>query len=142
MTVDAGDLSKQVAQIEALRDELKTILQAGHEMLQGGNEMVRALRAEISAAKLVVPLMIKDQVEEQLVENLEVMGSSIKEAMDKAVAKVGKEFDKLEALFLGTEGKATRAGMPPLAEVIVNHKQRKDSLIEDAVAQTLAKESE
>lgn len=110
-------------------EEIRAATREANETLQDLRLVLKEFRDERQAiAKLLegVPeRLVKEHIEEAVIAGLAIMGQQIKEAMDSSVAKVGREFDRLEAIFTGTDNTSKRTGKPTLEELIRSHPNSK-----------------
>lgn len=102
--------------MERAAEDLRTLLREGHELL-------RDLRATVKEARPLAERLVEDVMQERLAaevqRGLDEYATTIRDAMDKAVAKVGAEFERLAAIYLeGSKGRRRRgaAPLPGLAE--------------------------
>lgn len=97
-----------------LLEDLKEVIREGRELLKDlksgrkdAEETVRRLTDEA----------IEARIESEVRRGLEEYKDTIRKAMDDAVDKVGREFQKLEDIFLGKDSSARRDGKPSLEEL-------------------------
>lgn len=103
----------ELEELRALQDNLRKLVQEAHGVLKD-------LRIETRQARRVLPMIVAKRIKTEITNQLAVLGESIQEAMAVSVDKVGKEFDKLAAVYLGTDSEARRQGklsIPELAEL-------------------------
>lgn len=98
-------------------DEMRELIREAHSLLKD----MRAERREIEQLLDGIPYKVDERIEAQLTTGLEKLGEETRKAMDASVAKVGREFDRLEAIFTGTDRKMRRQGKPPLEDLIRDH---------------------
>jgi len=94
-------------------EELRELIREGHALLKD----MRAERRAIEQLLDGIPARVDARIEERVKAGLEELGEQTKAAMDASVAKVGREFDRLEAILLGTDPASRRQGKPPLEEL-------------------------
>lgn len=102
-------------------DELRELIREGHRLLKD-------LRTERKAVEQLlddIPARVDGRIKEALGKGLEALGTATKQAMDASVAKVGREFDRLEAIFTGTDPTSRRKGKPPLEDLVRKHPEAK-----------------
>ncbi|MEU4578976.1 hypothetical protein [Nonomuraea sp. NPDC023979] len=104
-------------------DELRELIREGHGLLKD----MRAERRAIEQLLDDIPAKVDARIEERVKAGLEVLGEQTKEAMDRAVAKVGREFDRLEAILTGTDPASRRQGKRPLEELFREHREGRPS---------------
>lgn len=100
-------------------DEMRGLIREGHGLLKD----MRAERRMIEQLLDGIPDKVNKRIEDAVRVGLETLGEKTREAMDASVAKVGREFDRLEAIFTGTERKMHRQGKPPLEDLIREHRE-------------------
>lgn len=105
MSSRAGDLETAAASARELLAEVRGTLK---DLKAARREMEEYLRTEVSA-------LIKEELAHQVQMHVGALGEETRKAMDRAVAKVGREFDRLESVFLGTE---KGGGRPPLEDMM------------------------
>ena len=88
-----------------------------------GRGLLKDLRDERKRWKDEVELDAKERFEAEVAKQVLTLGEATKKAMDAAVEKVSREFDKLEAVFLGKDKASERQGMSPLEDLIPRYKQ-------------------
>lgn len=98
-------------------EELRTLIREAHELLKD----IRTERRAIERLLDGIPATVDGRIQTALETGLTELGEATRKAMDASVAKVGREFDRLEAIFTGTEPVARRAGKPPLEDLLRNH---------------------
>jgi hypothetical protein len=99
-------------------EEMRQLVREAHELLKD----MRLERREIEQLLDGIPYKVDERIEAQLTRGLEKLGEETRLAMDRSVAKVGREFDRLQAICTGTDPKSRRAGAAPLEELL--HRQR------------------
>jgi ABC-type transporter MlaC component len=102
-------------------EEMRGLVREAHGLLKD----LRAERKAIEQLLNGIPAKVNKRIEDAVRVGLETLGKKTREAMDASVAKVFREFDRLEAAFTGTNPAARRAGKPPLEELIRNHTDAK-----------------
>lgn len=101
-------------------EELRELIREGHGLLKDMRAEKRAIEQLLDG----IPDKVNKRIEDAVRVGLETLGEKTREAMDASVAKVGREFDRLEAVFTGTERKMHRQGKPPLEDLIREHNER------------------
>lgn len=107
-------LSKAADADKAKAEELRELIREAHGLLKD----MRAERKSIESLLEGINDKVDARVENRIREHIEELGGATRKAMDNAVAKVSREFDRLEAIFTGTERKSIRAGKPPIEDLI------------------------
>ncbi|PZG49873.1 hypothetical protein C1I98_11195 [Spongiactinospora gelatinilytica] len=100
-----------LSELKAAGDELRELIREAHGVTKDLRQAVKDARQTIEHdVAQTMKAEVKGQVDE--------LGEATATAMRNAVAKVGREFDRLEALFTGTDPQSRRAGKPPLENLI------------------------
>lgn len=92
--------------------------------LAEARQLLAELRSEVKEARRVMRDVRRDAtegavrktLEEAVQRGLEDYGDTIRNAMDAAVARVGREFDKLAATYIGKKGGKHGPTLPEVAE--------------------------
>ncbi|MEV8634343.1 hypothetical protein AB0395_22075 [Streptosporangium sp. NPDC051023] len=95
-------------------EELRELIREAHGLLKD----LRAERRAVVELIDSIPARVDGRIEEHLKDGLEQLGAVTKAAMDTSVAKVTREFDRLEAIFKGADPASRRAGKRPLEDLI------------------------
>ncbi len=95
----AGELRELIREAHGLLKDLRTERRAVERLLDGIGDRVDT------------------RIDDAVKTGLEQLGESTRQAMDNAVAKVGKEFERLERIFLGTDAESRRSGLVPLEDL-------------------------
>jgi hypothetical protein len=109
-------LSKRIEQAgEAARKAQEAAREANSALsaLEQQRKAVEALRADLAS---VVQNRCNTLINEEVSRQLGEMGEQTRAAMDASVAKVGKEFERLEKMYLGTDPENGKASIPDLLE--------------------------
>lgn len=101
------DLTK----LEQLRDELRELIREAHGATK---DLRQAVRDAKKAVESDIAETMKAEVERQVAH----LGEATGKAMRAAVEKVHREFDRLEAIFTGTDPQSRHEGKPPLEELL------------------------
>lgn len=99
---------------EQILTDLREACREAHGLLKD----MRAERRAITELLDGIPARVDGRVEHAVKAGLEELGVQTRKAMDASVAKVGREFGRLEAIFTGTDPASRRAGKPPLEDLI------------------------
>lgn len=100
-----------IAELTMLRDDLQKLVTEAHGLLKD-------LRIESKQARRILPMIVSKRIKSEVEKQLAEMGEQIAEAMRESVEKVGREFDRLEAAFLGKDKTARRDGKPSIPELV------------------------
>lgn len=95
-------------------EELRELIREAHGLMKD----LKAERREITALLDDIPAKVNTRIAEALTVGLDELGKQTRKAMDTSVAKVGREFERLEAIFTGTDRASRRNGKPPLEDLI------------------------
>lgn len=101
-------------------DELRELIREAHGLLKD----LRAERKAIQQQLDGIPAKVDARIEERVKAGLEVLGAETQKAMAASVAKVGREFDRLEAIFTGTDPASRRKGKPPMEDLLRGYTER------------------
>lgn len=107
-------------------DSLRAAVREAHGVLKDMRGVLAELRQERRAVEHLldgIPARVDERIERQVVEGLEALGRKTEQAMDASVAKVGREFDRLAAIFLGTDEKARSEGREPLEALVLRNRE-------------------
>lgn len=88
------------------------------EVIRQAHEATKDLRQVVTEAKAFIARDIEADIKAQVHEQITALGEATAKAMEKSVEKVGKEFERLEAIYLGKDRRARREGVLPLEEVL------------------------
>ena len=102
-------------------EEMRELIREAHGLLKD----MRAERRAIEQLLDGIPYKVDERIEKAVEIGLEKLGKATRKAMDDSVAKVGREFDRLEAIFAGTDSASRRAGKLPLEDLVRNHPDAK-----------------
>lgn len=105
---------------------LRAAVREAHGVLKDMRGVLADLRAERRAVEQLldgIPGRVDERIERQVVEGLEALGRQTEQAMDASVAKVGREFDRLAAIFLGTDERARAEGREPLETLVLRNRE-------------------
>lgn len=102
-------------------EELRELIREAHGLLKD----LRAERRAIEQLVDGIPAKVNNQIRDVVAKGLKDLGEQTKRAMDASVAKVAREFDRLEAVLTGTDPAARRKGKRPLEDVIREHPDAK-----------------
>jgi hypothetical protein len=97
---------------------LREATRAAHEVLRDLRQERRAVEQLLAGLTDQVQRAVEARVEEALTRDLAKLGEATDKAMRASVAKVTREFDRLEAIMLGRE-KGAKHG--PLEDLIRRH---------------------
>jgi hypothetical protein len=89
-------LNELHAKLQATVTEIKELNAEGHGLLKD-------LRAEVKKAQQLVPMIVSRRISAEVSKQLQALGEETEEAMQRAVDKVGREFDKVQAMFMGED---------------------------------------
>ncbi len=103
--------STDIEKIERLAQEFPLLIREARGLLKD-------LRAEVKKAQQCVPMIIQRRITAEVNKQMEALDEETKLAMNAAVKKVGREFDKLEAIYLGTDAQSRHEGQTPLRDVL------------------------
>jgi hypothetical protein len=103
-------------------EELRELIREGHGLVKDIRTERRAVEQLLDGIPARVEASIKDTVERGLV----ALRETTKTAMDRSVAKVFAEFDRLQGLLTGTHPSHVRKGKPPLEDLIRAYAETKD----------------
>lgn len=98
-------------------DALVAATNAARHVISQAHEATRDLRQVVVEARTLIRTETEGRVREELqaavADQVAALGETTKEAMDAAVARVGREFSRLERLYLGLEddGKPSIEGL-------------------------------
>jgi hypothetical protein len=95
-------------------EALRAATREAHEVLKD----LRAERRAITQLLDGIGRRVDDRIKAAVKDGLAALGIAVDDQMRKSVAKFTAEFDRLEAIVLGTDPKSRRTGRPPLAEVL------------------------
>lgn len=98
--------------------ELRELIREAHGLLKDMRVERRAIEQLLDG----IPYKVDERIEHAVKVGLEKLGEKTRKAMDDSVAKVGREFDRLESIFTGTEPADRRAGKPPLEDLLRKHR--------------------
>lgn len=101
---------------------LKEATREAHEALKDLRTEHRAVRQMLDGIEGRTRRAVETLMEEALKRELAALGTSTDMAMRKSVAKVTREFDRLEAILLGKEHPG-RASIPELIERLPDAKR-------------------
>ncbi len=99
---------------EQAAEDLRELVREAHGLLKD----LRAERRAIVDLLDGIPAKVDDRIQEHLKAGLEELGKATKQAMTVSIEKVSREFDRLEAIFLGTDRESRRAGKPSVEDLI------------------------
>lgn len=86
--------------LDASVERARTASRELHELLQEGRDLVREIKALITAERDRIDTVMDEAVREQVAQ----MAAATQNAISAAVAKVGAEFDKLAAIYTNEAG--------------------------------------
>jgi len=109
------DMKALLAQERKLRELLGQIQSAIGE----GHGLLKDLRVETRQARRMIPMIVSKRINTEVEKQLDELSGATQRAMDASVAKVGREFERLESVFLGTDREGRREGksIPEIAEI-------------------------
>ena len=92
-----NDLRQLIERMEVTIEESKAATREAHAA-------IKDLRQAIKEARTLINTEIKKIIEDEVAKGLAEYSDTIKNAMKDATDKVFQEFNKLERIFLGTDG--------------------------------------
>jgi hypothetical protein len=108
--VDMEALDARAAELRELLGQLQSAIGEAHGLLKD-------IRIESRQARRILPMIVSQRINRELERQLAEMSEATKRAMEASVAKVGKEFERLEAIFLGTgKERGSKRSLPEIAE--------------------------
>lgn len=114
---------------EQAAQDLREATRAAHEAIQDLRAATKDARQALGAIDQAIDqatARVDETVERRIVAQLDDLAKATKQAMDRSVAKVGREFDRLEAIFTGRDPESVREGKPPLEELLRKARDAKD----------------
>ncbi|GAB1823551.1 hypothetical protein [Herbidospora sp. RD11066] len=102
-------------------EELRAVIREGHELLQdlrATHKDLRTLHTEVIGMIDGIPAKVDARIETAVVDGLEILGREMKAAMEQNVAGVGKQFERLESILMGTDKDSQREGKPSLEQLL------------------------
>jgi len=107
-------------------DRLATATQDAREVIAEAHGATRDLRQALAEARDLLARTVPDavaaevdaQVKSFVCTAVQGLSADTRAAMDAAVAKVGREFTRLERLYLGTDAESQREGKPSVEAMI------------------------
>jgi len=113
------------AQLDATMAEARQLLADLRSEMKEARRVLRDARRDATEGA------VQQALEAAVQRGLDEYGATIKRAMDDAVAKVGREFDKLAATYLGKGGKHGPT-LPEVAERAVEREVAAEQMIRGA----------
>jgi hypothetical protein len=110
-------------------DDLAKVRDELHNLIKEAHGVLKDLRIETRRAKQVIPMIVAKRINAEIRKQVAELGEATERAMKLSVEKVGREFDKLEAAFLGTghESKDGQASIPELVDIAVTQRESEKS---------------
>jgi len=105
-------------------DEVAALRQAtreAHEALKDLRAERRAVEQLVAGIEGRVQRAVTDLMKAQVAEQVATLGEATRRAMDESVAKVGREFDRLAAIYLG-HGDEDRGTLDEQTRRAVSHR--------------------
>jgi rRNA-processing protein FCF1 len=99
-------------------NELIAATAEAREVIREMHGAQKDLRREIAEARAFIASDIEAAIRAEVAKQMAELGEATSKAMRESVAKVGREFDRLEAIFTGRDKTARKAGHPPLEDLI------------------------
>ncbi|RBQ21569.1 hypothetical protein DP939_02335 [Spongiactinospora rosea] len=114
-------MKSQPVKVEVDLSTIETVCAELRELVREAHGVTGDLRKAVKDARRTVESDIAQTMEAEVKRQVAELGEVTAEAMRNSVAKVGREFDRLEAIFLGADPQSKRKGRPPLEDLIREH---------------------
>ena len=89
--------------VTAAASQLRELIREGRELLKDLRAERRAVEALVAGVRASVEAAVEARIEDAVTRQVAELGNATQKAMQKSVAKVGAEFDRLARIYLGTE---------------------------------------
>ncbi|WP_066373936.1 hypothetical protein [Herbidospora mongoliensis] len=106
-------------------EELRAAIREGHELLKDlrtAHKDLRTLQAEVVGLIDGIPAKVDARIVAAVTKGLETLGDQTKQAMEKNVEKVAREFDRLQEIFTGTDPQSRREGKASLENMLIERR--------------------
>lgn len=114
-----GDWDSTIDRLAAATSDAREVIAEAHGVTRDLRQALAGAR-ELLAATVpgAVAAEVDAQVKPVVADAVKGLAADTRAAMDAAVAKIGREFTRLERLYLGTDAESQREGKPSIEEMI------------------------
>lgn len=110
-------MTDQIAKFEAAEEILRGVTRTAHEATKDLRLAIREGRALVDEIHAAAQVAVDARLEPIVTAEVTKLGEATEAAMREAVDKVGREFDKLEAMYLGEDKASRRAGRESIRDL-------------------------